>query len=78
LILISLYIVGQVLAVLLSPRWSGLELAEFHMGFKVSAVALGQTYSHQQRKAIVSFVLFVRLSIRMEQVVFFWTIFNET
>ena len=38
----SLYVVGQVLAVLLSPRWSGLELAEIHLGFKVSAVALGQ------------------------------------
>jgi len=31
-----------VLAVLLSPRWSGLEVAEIHVGFKVSAVVLGQ------------------------------------
>ena len=80
LILISLYIfVGQVLAVLLSPRWSRLELAEIHMGFKVSAVALGQVlrriHTNSEKRLLASSCLSVRLSIRMEQLVFLWTIF---
>jgi hypothetical protein len=83
LILISFYIfVGQVLAILLSPQWSRLELAEIHMGFKVSAVALEQVlrriHTNSEKQFVSSSCLSVRLSIRMEQLVFLWTFFYET
>ena len=49
------------------------------MGFKVSAVTLGQVlrriYTKCEKRLLASSCLSVRLSIRMEQLVFLWTIF---
>jgi hypothetical protein len=52
------------------------------MGFKVSAVALGQVlrriHTNSEKRLLASSCLSVRLSVRMEQLVFLWTIFHET
>jgi len=65
LILISFYVVGQVLAVLLSSRWSGLELAKIHMGFKVCVVTRGQVlrriHTNNEKRLLASSCLSVCL-----------------
>jgi hypothetical protein len=63
LILILPYIVGQVLAVLLSPRWSGLELAEFHMGFRRAQWHWDRRiHTNSEKRLLASSCLFVCLS----------------
>jgi hypothetical protein len=51
------------------------------MGFKVSAVALGQVlrriHTNSENQFLASSCLSVRLSIRMEQLVFLWSFFMK-